>query len=109
VSVAESVSTPLRLRARAYDGEHRGRKREQQRAAIVREREQKSAPIASTALDDCERLQLGGGYPTRMQDWSQLAFEEIDESMLIRPDLDQNEVVKASLDRAIDGREMLLW
>jgi hypothetical protein len=52
---------------------------------------------------------LAGGYLTRMQDWSQLAFEEIDESMLIRPDLDQNEVVKASLDIAIDGREMLLW
>jgi hypothetical protein len=29
--------------------------------------------------------------------------------MLIRPNLDQHEVVKASLDRAIDGREMPLW
>ena len=52
---------------------------------------------------------LAGCCPTRMQDWRQLAFKEINESVLIRPDLDQNEVVKASLDRAIDGREMLLW
>src|SRR3954470_21400115 len=52
---------------------------------------------------------LAGGDLTRTQDWRQLAFEEINESVLIRPDLDQNEVVKASLDRAIDGREMRLW
>jgi hypothetical protein len=52
---------------------------------------------------------LAGGCPTRTQDWSQLAFKEINESMLIRPNLDQHEVVKASLDRAIDGREMPLW
>jgi hypothetical protein len=64
---------------------------------------------ASTAADDVERLHLAGGDLTRMQDGSQLAFEEINESMLIRPDLDQNDVIKASLDRAIDGREMLLW
>ena len=44
-----------------------------------------------------------------MQDWRQLAFKEINESVLIRPDLDQKEVVKASLDRAIDGGEMRLW
>ena len=54
-------------------------------------------------------LVLAGGDLTRMQDWRQLAFKEINEPMLIRPDLDQNEVVKASLDRAIDGREMRLW
>ena len=43
---------------------------------------------------------------TRIQRWSQLAFKKINKSILIWPDLDQSEVVKASLNRAIDGREM---
>jgi hypothetical protein len=44
-----------------------------------------------------------------VQDWSQLAFEEVDEPVLVRPDLDQDEVVKAGLDRVLDGREVPLW
>jgi hypothetical protein len=44
-----------------------------------------------------ERGGLAGGYPRLTQGWGQLAFEEVGESMLVRPDLDQDEVVNSAV------------
>ena len=38
---------------------------------------------------------LAGGCPTLTQDWGQLAFEEVEEPMLVRPDLDKDDVVRS--------------
>ena len=38
----------------------------------------------------------------------QLALEEIEERILMRPDLDKDDVIVASLDEAIDRLEMML-
>jgi hypothetical protein len=43
------------------------------------------------------------------QDRCQLAFEKIDELSLVGTDLDQDDVVVASLDVAVDCFEMPLW
>ena len=62
--VAESVSRPLRLRARRSDCEPRVKEREHERSLIVRKREQRSALIASTVVPDGKRHHLSGDCPT---------------------------------------------